>query len=192
MRQKKVTFADNIFSNSSLEDIEIFIHQLISQFEMVLINHKLEGELIPYSLLSFYPISIHVTNNKFSFNACSSSINIHLGCKRKDNVFQEYKRYQKNKIIGSLVYVHFQDILMALVAHEYAHYVNCNIYESPKPHGKEFQKIYKILRIYTNSFLPSYAIIGYPDIYGKSFDEIPKEFKVNYKHFYNAAYKEKL
>lgn len=182
MRQKKVTFAKNIFRNSSLKDIEVFIHKLIAEFEITLINSGLEGDLIPSSLLPYQPIKIKVQDKCGTSYANAIEINIYIKPFKDFIVFREYKRYEKDQIIGSLLFVSFQDKIMALVAHEYAHFVQSNIYKDTKPHGKEFQAIYKILRVYTNSFLADYTVVGF-SMNHRSLVQVIDDFKDNYERY---------
>lgn len=84
-----------------------------------------------------------------------------------------------------MAYTHFQENIMAFIAHEYAHFVQHNIYEDTKPHGKEFQEIYKILRVYTNRFLNWYTVIGYPYIYVTPRHTVPDKIKSNHTHYIN-------
>lgn len=69
----------------------------------------------------------------------------------------EYKRFNKDKIIGQIDVNDNMDILLCLVAHEVAHYVQYTYaYKMPKymkekqdsdgGHGKCFQTIYRYLR----------------------------------------------
>jgi hypothetical protein len=157
---KKVDFADNIVCDSSLEDIEIFIKKLIQQFHIKLMDSGIETISKATLQLSHSPIEIIVTNKHYRSRANHNGIYIYLGWNVLRNRFPEYKRFAKNKVIGSLEFITFQDYVMAVVAHEYAHFVNLNMDLRYKPHGKEFQQIYVILRQHTNGFLPKDAIIG--------------------------------
>jgi predicted SprT family Zn-dependent metalloprotease len=63
------------------------------------------------------------------------------------------------------MHANFQENLFLLVAHEYAHMFAMNYYYWEnneklriKPHGKEWQYIYKILRNYTNKFLSTNGV----------------------------------
>ena len=77
---------------------------------------------------------------------------------RKKGIHPEYKRFEKDPVIGTLRGIDPDHALMALVAHEVAHHVqfkyapkvnrSCKnrFVDWQKPHGDTFQTIYRHLR----------------------------------------------
>ena len=80
---------------------------------------------------------------------------IDVGQYRKGNTFQhEYARIKNDPVIGECAFETPEDALMLTVAHEVAHLIHYNysIYTrwlrdgDNTPHGKNWQRIYRILR----------------------------------------------
>tara|TARA_R110002012_G_scaffold5531_2_gene25035 strand:+ start:6560 stop:7075 length:516 start_codon:yes stop_codon:yes gene_type:complete len=80
---------------------------------------------------------------------------IDVGQYRKGRTFQhEYARIKNDPIIGEGTFATPEDALMLIVAHEVAHLIHYNYFIHTRwlrdgdntPHGKGWQKIYRILR----------------------------------------------
>jgi len=86
------------------------------------------------------------------------SLKINLQCWQFGNKqWSEYKRLRDNKVFGSIDIVDDRDILMCLVAHEVAHFVQYTCWSAmpeylrkkcmkDRGHGEGFQTIYRYLR----------------------------------------------
>ena len=80
---------------------------------------------------------------------------IDVGQYRKGNTFQhEYARIKNDPVIGECAFESPEEALMLIVAHEVAHLIHYNYFIYTRwlregdntPHGKNWQKIYRILR----------------------------------------------
>lgn len=91
-------------------------------------------------------------------NAGANNISINMSCWQfGNNAWKEYARLNNDPTIGSIRVGSDDDILMILVAHEVAHYVQRRYVPSlrtarhvraldDKPHGERFKYVYRILR----------------------------------------------
>lgn len=179
MKKESTIYPEKINKNSSFESIKSFIHNTIPKLNKVLFNNDIK------EIYNLKHLQIIVSEKSYRSYATDEKIVLYYGGYADCIAFPEYKRFQKDSIIGGIAFIHFQDFLMALIAHEYAHFVNANLNTTPKPHGKEFQNIYKILREYTNTFLPNYAVIGYSNLVDILYNT-PAEFKTHHKAFLNT------
>lgn len=145
-----------INKDTCLKEIRIYIRTLINIFNIELYKNS-KIKIHKYCILDL------VKNRKNNHHATAGGIQINIAC--VCGPFFEYKRIEKHPIIGDYMHASFQEHLFLLAAHEYAHMFAMNYYDWEnneklriKPHGKEWQYIYKILRNYTNKFLSTNGV----------------------------------
>lgn len=142
--------------------------QLVKKFVLLCLKEigrreheiKMRDKKAPYTLrkatlkeLSNMTVHVKARSQRSSGSDDSITIDI-MYLRRKITKIWEYKSFAEDSVIGSVEMADPETVLLAVVAHEVAHYVQYRAgphtywlrRHFSKPHGQGFRQIYRILR----------------------------------------------